>query len=214
MRRAVHRAVVVVLTTLALAALAGCGGPGGQAASADAGNATATTGQAAGGGSASRSATLRSYQQKALPIARQFAQCARRNGKPSFPDPILTEDGYVDFPESAKSDYEDLVVNQSSPCRRIMRQLFAVVAPPPAEPPSPELFAARQQYARCLRAHGLPDTPDPRRDGSPELTGDAAFAASFGPVDPQTVQRINSARDACRQQEDALREADRREAGR
>jgi hypothetical protein len=105
------------------------------------------------------------------------------------------------------------LVRQRPACREIMRRLYAVAVPPPPRPPSAELFAARQQFARCMRANGLPNTPDPRRDGSPEVTGDAAFNQDFGPIDPQTIQRINSARDACRQQEDALREADRREAG-
>ena len=63
MRGAVHRAVVVLLTPLALAALASCsGGSDGRTASASAG-------EVAGGGSTARSAALQSYQRQALPIA-------------------------------------------------------------------------------------------------------------------------------------------------
>jgi hypothetical protein len=204
MRRAVHRGVAVWLATVALAALAGCG-----AADRPATGASATTGAgaASGGGSATRAVGMRTYRQQALPIARQFAQCARRNGKPNFPDPITNQDGYVDFPNSAKQDFEALVVNPSSPCRKIMRQLYAVTPPPPAQAPSAELFALRQRYSRCLREHGIPEYPDPKRDGSDPLAGtELNFIGNFGPV----PQRMIDARNACTRLEDQLREADRR----
>jgi hypothetical protein len=204
MQRAVCRGVAVWLATVALAALAGCSGGGADPSAADA-SATTSAGQVAGGSAGGSAA--REYRARALPIGRQFAQCARRNGKPNFPDPIFNQDGALDFPDAAKRDFEELVVNPSSPCRRIMRQLYAIAPPPPPEPPSPELFAVQQRYARCLREHGVPEYPDPRRDGSDPTAGtELNFILNFGPV----PQRMIDARDACTSIEDELRAASRR----
>ena len=204
MTRAVRQGVTIWLAIIAVAAVAGCSG----GAERPAAGATATSaGAATGGGTAARAEAVRDYQRQALPIARRFAQCARRNGRPNFPDPIFNQDGGLDFPDSAKGDFEALVVDPSSPCRQIMRQLYAVAAPPPARPPSSELFALQQRYARCIREHGMPDFPDPKRDGSDPLTGtDLSFTLNFGPV----PQRMIDARNAWTRLEDELREASRR----
>lgn len=202
----VRRGVAVGLAIVALATLAGCVGGRGGGASANAGASSATTNGAAAG-SATGSVSAREYRARVLPIGRQFSQCARRNLRPDFPDPIFNQNGGLDFPDSAKRDFEALVVNPSSPCRKIMRQLYAIAPPPPAQPPSAELFAVEQRYSRCMREHGMPEYPDPKRDGSDPLAGtDLSFVLNFGPV----PQRAIDARNACTSIENELREASRR----
>jgi hypothetical protein len=204
--RGARRGVAVCLATVALVALAGCVGGRGGGASANAGASSATTDGAAAG-SATGSVSAREYRARVLPIGRQFSQCARRNLRPDFPDPIFNQNGGLDFPDSAKRDFEALVVNPSSPCRKIMRQLYAIAPPPPAQPPSAELFAVQQRYARCMREHGMPEYPDPKRDGSDPLAGtDLNFILNFGPV----PQRAIDARNACTSIENELRQASRR----
>ena len=210
MRGAARRGVAVGLATVALVALTGCVGGRDGGASANAGASSATTNGATAGsvsGTGSGSVSAREYRARVLPIGRQFSQCARRNLRPDFPDPIFNQDGGLDFPDSAKRDFEALVVNPSSPCRKIMRQLYAIAPPPPAQPPSAELFAVQQRYARCMREHGMPEYPDPKRDGSDPLAGtDLSFTLNFGPV----PQRAIDARNACTSIENELREASRR----
>jgi hypothetical protein len=195
----------VWLTTVALAAVAGCSGGAGRPAAGA--SATTSAGAAAGGEAATGGGAAQAYRAQVLPLGRHFAQCARQNGKPNFPDPIFNRDGALDFPNAAKGDFEDLVVNPSSPCRKIMRQIYVVGAPPPARLPSPALFALLQQYARCQREHGVPEYPDPERDGSDPFAGtDLNFILNFGPV----PQRMIDARNACTRLEDELRVASRR----
>jgi hypothetical protein len=137
----------------------------------------------------------RSYQEQALDIGRQFADCARHNNFPNFSDPELDQDGNLSYPGTSKEDY--VVAGRN--CGTILQQL---PPNPNVRPPSPELFALQQQYAQCMRGNGFAEWPDPRADGSNPFAGTAlGTAMEFGPV----PQSLIDAREACRALEDRLR---------
>jgi hypothetical protein len=51
------------------------------------------------------------------------------------------------------------------------------------------------KFAQCMRAHGLPDWPDPLADGSYRLPSDLQTSSKSGPV----WDRIKAGWDACQQ---------------
>ena len=51
------------------------------------------------------------------------------------------------------------------------------------------------KFSQCMRAHGLPDWPDPQADGSYRLPPDLQASSKSGPV----WDRIKAGMDACDQ---------------
>lgn len=90
------------------------------------------------------------------PIA--LAQCARANGVPNFPDPTQAPDGSWGFPPM------DNGVQLPSACDSIKRGMGAQGSS--HKPVSAADMTKLQQFAQCMRQHGLSDWPDPRSDGS------------------------------------------------
>jgi hypothetical protein len=82
-----------------------------------------------------------------------YAACMRRNGVPQFPDPDAN--GRLRFPK-------DLV--RSPRLRAAMRACRPLLPTLPA-PDSRQLAEALRlgvRYSACMRAHGVPNFPDPR----------------------------------------------------
>jgi hypothetical protein len=142
-------AVTACLVPLVLLA-AGCGAssPAGGVAI---GTSTAAPGAGAGGGAAP--------QTSAQTLARldQYSQCMRENGVPSFPDPTDVG-GHVAIrlhglpPDAAAF--------------RAAQQACQRYAPP--QPTAAQMTAMQSQALRtsaCMRAHGVPDFPDPTFSG-------------------------------------------------
>jgi hypothetical protein len=87
----------------------------------------------------------------------RFSQCMRSHGVPNLPDPVPgTDGGKVAIPVSS-------AVNPQSPAfeaaQRSCQRLLPGGGPPPNIPESVKLTALK--LARCMRAHGVPDYPDP-----------------------------------------------------
>ena len=82
--------------------------------------------------------------------------CFRAHGLPSFPDPVFDP-----------NDGRWHLANERPTITAQVEQACAAVIPhptPPAPLPSGQLHDLLN-YAKCMRAHGLPDFPDPTADG-------------------------------------------------
>jgi hypothetical protein len=86
----------------------------------------------------------------------RFSRCMRSNGVPNFPDP--GPGGY---------QLDRLGINQQSPA---YQSAFNTCEKdlPPSEPSPPVPASVRRQelaLANCMRAHGVPNFPDPNANG-------------------------------------------------
>lgn len=94
-----------------------------------------------------------------------FSRCMRSHGVPSFPDPTISRSGghvgiSLGVPASASA----------SPAFKTAQQACAKLAPGGAPGGGAAPVTAQQhkeivQFAACMRAHGLPDFPDPDASG-------------------------------------------------
>jgi hypothetical protein len=109
------------------------------------------------------------------------SKCMRANGYPDFPDPVENANGQWEIPESAVAGNP-----QVPACDALGRQ--AKQASKEASRPSAENLAKIQQYARCMREHGVHDFPDPDEYGEMDVTQDMRGNPAF-----------DTARDACHQ---------------
>lgn len=153
-------AALGLLLTLAAAGCAGDDDNGTKVASARTG-ATATA-------STAPSAAAAADEDAAL----KFAQCMRANGMTWFPDPQPGGRMMIKTPKGL------------DPAKfEAAQQACKQYAPNGGERPAPdsEMLEQARQMAKCMRANGVPDFPDPQPDGSMRL--DARELGS-GPGDP------------------------------
>jgi hypothetical protein len=114
-----------------------------------------------------------------------YARCMRSHGLPSFPDPnangnlqLNGEPGSDLDPNSARFKAADAA------CKSLR--------PAPQAPPK-GLRAQMLKYARCMRAHGISDFPDPNPDGSLQIKPSGP-GSDLDPNNPQ----YKAAHDACK----------------
>jgi hypothetical protein len=106
-------------------------------------------------GSSIPTQSTRSPAQTAL----AYARCMRAHGDPSFPDP--GSGGRIALNPSTANSPQFNTANAT--CRRL---LPAGAAGPSGGGASPsQVVAALLKLARCMRAHGFPDFPDPSSNG-------------------------------------------------
>jgi hypothetical protein len=190
----IRRAAAALLAAAAVASLAACGSDEGRGGS----NTASASASGSGGGD---------YRTRALEAGRAYAQCARTSGAPNFPDPVI-ENGALAFPVD-KAQLE--AVGQS--CRKEASQ---IPYPPQqeVEPPSEESYEISLRYARCQRENGLPEFPDPRRDGTDPFRGTeigrVLYIANLG-IGGRVPQEYIDARNACTHIEEELRAQEARE---
>jgi len=86
----------------------------------------------------------------------KFAQCMRANGEPNFPDPngqgVIQGSGLN--PQSAQFQAAQ---------KKCAKDLGAGGAPSPAQ--QAQFQAKALAFSACMRAHGVPDFPDPQISG-------------------------------------------------
>jgi hypothetical protein len=149
------KTATLLLTTVLLGAgIAGCD-PGGSSASPN------------------PSASASANRQQLLALAQEWVQCLRDKGLTRMPDAELSQDGYVQFPPQGGYNWkDDLRKHQSiiDACQSIEDRY-----PPNAFRPKQQFTADDLRklaaYAECVRAHGLPDFPDPNAAGEFDLSG-------------------------------------------
>ncbi|WP_433303483.1 hypothetical protein ACQP2F_12125 [Actinoplanes sp. CA-030573] len=144
---------VLIIAVLA-AALAGCSGGG-------------------GGGDPAASASAGANRQQLLALGQQWVQCVRDHGLPRMPDAQLSQDGYLEIAPTRGYDWKnDLAKHRSiiEACQSI-EDSYPPNAFRPKEQYSAEDLRKLAAYAKCARAHGIPDWPDPDTSGAFDVTG-------------------------------------------
>jgi hypothetical protein len=144
----------VLLTALVALGAAGCSGSG-------------------RGGSADSSASASASRRQLLAQGQEWVQCLRTHGLTRMPDAQLTQDGYLQFPPVGGYNWKDDLRTHKAiidACQSIEDRY-----PPNAFRPKDQLTAddlrKLAEYAKCVRAHGVPDFPDPNQAGEFDVTG-------------------------------------------
>jgi len=157
--------------------LAGCGGGPTSPTAAIAGSQPTTTAAPAGGSSSSGASPL------AQAVA--YSQCIRSHGVPNFPDPVQTPSGHYGYRTAGIDPNSAAFQGALQACKAL---------PSPWNTTGQQLSPAQQQawltWAQCIRAHGVPDFPDPT------FSGMEVHDAGIGSSSPQ----LQSAMDACKSQ--------------
>jgi hypothetical protein len=123
--------------------IAGCGGSSSGASSGHPGS--ATPGDA------------KKFEQQFI----TFASCMRSHGVPNYPDPQFTGSGGVRISPGQANPNSPAFKTADSDCHRLLPNGGA-----PAGANSPQDQVRAVKYADCMRAHGVPNFPDPSHDGA------------------------------------------------
>jgi hypothetical protein len=114
-----------------------------------------------------------------------LSRCMRANGVSGFPDPIAGPDGGEGLPLTMNSDGSLTAEGKTfaGPALRSAERACKAYLPPAGGPP-PQVSAEQQRkalaFARCMRAHGVPNFPDPAFSGN----GPAGPPAGINPQAP------------------------------
>jgi hypothetical protein len=147
----------LVLGSLLVAGLLGC--QDGQAAS-------------SGPTTAGSSAPAAVSEQQILAIGRQYAQCLRDHGIPTFPDMVVLG-GRLAVPDNAAGDAAEQALRANPDAARACQSILANL-PPSAQKNaevSPDDLQALLKFAQCLREHGVAGWPDPNPQGAFPISG-------------------------------------------
>jgi hypothetical protein len=167
--------VVILGVALFVAACGGASGPG----VASIGSTTTTT-------TAAGTSNLSPFQgpEKEYEYALSYAECMQTHGVPNFPDPTKSSRGFSFNPQadSHSAGYS----RANSACKHLL--------PDDGGPPTAAQTAAETakllKYAECMRAHGVPNFPDP-------IVSSTAFGFRLGNgIDPNSSQ-FKAANRAC-----------------
>jgi hypothetical protein len=93
--------------------------------------------------------------QESAAVLRDLSRCIRAHGLPSFPDPVIGNDGVPRYPDSAPRVPE----SARQPCAEIANRIPAAYQS--TQPVSSADYQKLLAFARCVRAHGIADWPDP-----------------------------------------------------
>jgi hypothetical protein len=143
----------VVVATMALAVLAAACGRSPGSVVAQVGSTTAPPGRSPANGPGSSDVPGPTAQ---LPMSAQmlpFSRCMRAHGVADFPDATSS----VKFPGPRTLGVSDSQFQAAEGrCRHLLPN-----GGQPAQAASPQLLSKVLEFARCMRAHGLPGWPDP-----------------------------------------------------
>jgi hypothetical protein len=132
--------------------------------------------------SPSASATSPGGSAKASTLA--YARCMRAHGISDFPDP----DAHGNLGLNAQPGSD---LDPNNPAYKAANSACKSLLPAPQAPPQ-NLKAQNLKYARCMRAHGIADFPDPKPDGTLQIQ--ASPGSDLDPNNPQ----YKAAHDACK----------------
>jgi hypothetical protein len=172
--------------------VAACSGGSKSPAVPTAGTQPTTTAVPAGGSGVSAQAPLAQAEaplaQAEAPLAQAeaYSHCMRSHGVPNFPDPVLTPGGGYGYRTGGIDPNSAAFQGALQACKAL---------PSPWQPTGQRLSPAQQQawlsWAKCIRAHGVPNFPDPT------FSGRAVQISSAGGSSSPLFQ---SAMDACKSQ--------------
>lgn len=109
-----------------------------------------------------------------------YSRCMRTHGVPDFPDPASRGGLPKVTPQQAGVS--------SARFQTAQRACAQLLQPSPAE--QPQIRTGLLNFARCMRAHGIPTWPDPATDRA----GQPVF--DIPGIDPE-APRVSNAADAC-----------------
>jgi hypothetical protein len=169
--------ILIVLAGLAVTA-AGCGSKPASPSVASLGSTTTTTDTTSDGSDATTGAS------KADSIQR-YSSCMRTHGVPKFPDPKASGGGMslTIGPGSGVDPKSPQFQAAEKSCRKFMPN--GGKAPSPAD--QAKALAQMLKFSACMRAHGLPDFPDPKTspDGGLQLSiGGGKKGTGLNPSSP------------------------------
>lgn len=150
------------------------------------GCAPAGQGQGAGASSGAPSSTALDEVQ-ILALAKEVADCIRKNGLPGFPDPYF-ENGNLTLPPVDASVEQQGQALLDGVCHEQWQRLEEAQPDQKGDerkereaphPMSPEEQAKLKDFTNCLREHGMPTMPDPDENGQYHL-GAAGFPEGLG----------------------------------
>src|SRR5580692_9592809 len=114
-----------------------------------------------------------------------YSQCIRSHGVPNFPDPVQTPSGGYGYRTTGIDPNSSVFQGALQACKAL---------PSPWNSTGQQLSSAQQQawlnWAKCIRAHGVPNFPDPTFSGS------EVHDSGVGSSSPQLL----SAMDDCKSQ--------------
>jgi hypothetical protein len=166
----------VWIAAFGLVVLAGCGGgakPSGVASLSGA------------NGSGAGHTTTTASQATVLQLYDKWAQCMRQHGV-EMADPTIADQGAISIKASGVSDSTFRAANTACNSLRHAAQQ-ANGGGPSTEKPDP---AKMLNFAKCMRAHGLADFPDPSPGGGLQIS--AGAGSDLGPDNP-TFQKAQQA---------------------
>ncbi|MFF5289879.1 hypothetical protein [Paractinoplanes globisporus] len=147
-----------------------------------------------GAGSPNPSASAAAGRQQLLALGQEWVQCLRTHGLTRMPDAQLTQDGYLQFPPAGNYNWKsDLSTHKSiiEACQPIEDRY-----PPNAFRPKQQLTAddlrKLAEYAKCVRAHGVPDFPDPNQAGEFDVAGTSVERGMSKQMNDQIDQACRS----------------------
>ena len=137
------------------------------------------------------------------------AQCIRDHGIPNYADPVI---GPGDVVYTDQRDLEKASDAAVGAARAACRAIVAQANFDPTQRPHPPAQMVRDgvREAQCLRAHGLPNWPDPKPTdtfdpGHGFQVTEAAFAGAVPPgANPKQSAAFQTAIQACRSEADAV----------
>jgi hypothetical protein len=117
--------------------------------------------------------------------ARQFVECARKNGIPNVADPKVNADGDIDIdPPPGLTKQSPIVQKVMKTCGKYLDGVFT----DEAKDPSAEYDKALK-VAACVRQHGVPNFPDPSPPTEGEGQGQKFHIDKRLNLDRQTVDK-------------------------
>jgi hypothetical protein len=114
------------------------------------------------GGSGGPSANAADANPNAIQAWHDLAQCLRSHGHPGIRDPQVDSHSNADFGSQAVQA-KMAMRNSETVCQD---ELAALPISDDERPPTAAELHQMVLFSQCMRAHGLPDWPDPRADGS------------------------------------------------
>lgn len=169
-------AVAVAACSLLAAGCGGGGSPNAGVASVGTTTAAAPAAAAATGGSSSGGGLV------------EYATCMRSHGVSSFPDPASF--GSSGATKAAKRRIaQDSASKAPSATLRAALRTCARYAPPSTSPPhvSPQEIQKLLAVSRCMRAHGIPNFPDPN-----PITGELTAPAGISRNSPRVLAALRA----------------------
>lgn len=178
-RLAFLMAALAGLVALSLLA-AGCGGSPGTPVAQAPKSGTSTNSSDSSKGSSSGDPT-------------KYAACMRKHGVPNFPDP--DSNGRFKITGGVNKNGQHFGLDPNSPQFKAAQQACQKLAPNGGKPNPQEEAKLLQQalrYAACMRSHGVPNFPDPKRGPGGEGT-----LLTIGPDVNANSPQFKAAQKAC-----------------